>query len=92
MVTSSNQEIKVWRLIDSNEYIEKFSIGIDEGEANLMAMSKEGHLLAFTGKDWELKIWRISEEEFLLVKNVGPLEDIQQLDFSYSGKMLACTS
>ena len=51
MVTSSNSEIKVWRLIDSNEYIENFSIGIDEGEANLMAMSKEGHLLAFTGKN-----------------------------------------
>ena len=51
VVTSSNSEIKVWRLIDSNEYIEKFSIGIDEGEANLMAMSKDGHLLAFTGKN-----------------------------------------
>ena len=51
MVTSSNSEIKVWRLIESNEYIENFSIGIDEGEANLMAMSKEGHLLAFTGKN-----------------------------------------
>ena len=51
MVTSSHSELKVWRLIDYNEYIENFSIEIDEGEANLMAMSKEGHLLAFTGKD-----------------------------------------
>ena len=55
-------------------------------------MSEEGHLLAFTGKNQELKIWRISEEEFELVKNVSPLENIQHLDFSYSGKMLACTS
>ena len=40
----------MWGLIESNEYIESFSIEIDEGEANLMAMSKKGHLLAFTGK------------------------------------------
>ena len=92
MVASSNSEIKVWRLIDSNEYIENFSIGIDEDDANLMALSKEGHMLAFTGKNSELKIWRISEEEFLLVKNISLLEEIQQLDFSYYGKMLACTS
>ena len=41
----------MWGLIESNEYIENFSIEINKGEANLMAMSEEGDLLAFTGKD-----------------------------------------
>lgn len=51
MVTTSNDEIKVWNLIDSNEYIEKFSIEIDEDDVNSMAISEEGDLLAYSGKN-----------------------------------------
>ena len=61
MVTSSGTEIKGWDLMDSKEYIEKFSIEIDEEEANLMALSDGGELLAFTGKNKELKIVGIGE-------------------------------
>ena len=61
MVTSSGTEIKGWDLIDSKEYIEKFSIEIDEEEVNLMALSEGGELLAFTRKNKELKIVGIGE-------------------------------
>ena len=41
----------MWGLIESNEYTENFSIEIDEGDANLMELSEEGHLLAMIGKN-----------------------------------------
>ena len=62
VVTSSNTEIKVWELIDSYEYLEKVSIEIVKDETNLMALSEGGEFLAYTGKNKELTIVRISKE------------------------------
>jgi len=46
--------------MESEEYIEKISIDINEDEANVMAVSENGKLLAFTGPDKYLAIWRIN--------------------------------
>ena len=42
VITSSSTEIKVWMLLDSDEYSEKVSIEIAQDEANLMALSEGG--------------------------------------------------
>lgn len=51
VVTTSSSEIKVWEIDNSNKYIEKVSIEINEDDVNIMALSEEGHLLAYTGKE-----------------------------------------
>ena len=51
MVTSSIEEIKVWRFVEFNQYKKLISIEIDEEEEIVLALSEEGHLLAYTGNN-----------------------------------------
>lgn len=60
LVTSSSEEIKVWILEYYSQYIEQVVIDIFEDDINTMALSEEGNLLAFAGKNKKLSIWRIN--------------------------------
>lgn len=70
VVASSSEEITVWKLGDSKEYIEIVSIEVFEDDAKIMVLSEEGHILAYTGTNLELTIWRITETECKPIKNI----------------------
>jgi WD40 repeat protein/tRNA A-37 threonylcarbamoyl transferase component Bud32 len=84
LAASNADFIQIWNLASADE---KTVLVGHEGGIPCAAFHPDGRLLATGGKDYEVRIWKLSTGEMVQSFNLG--EAVQALAFSADGRLLA---